>query len=76
MKSFKNLIREAKPFFVIGLSSKNFLGRKFEYTSDLNKAYAFDTFDDAIDYEERNGDKIVGLTDIFRVQGSQVTVVS
>jgi hypothetical protein len=76
MKSFQNLMAEAKPFFVIGLSTKNFLGRKFEYTSDLNKAYVFNTFDDAIDYEERNGDKITGFTDIFRVQGSRVTVVS
>ena len=76
MKSFKELINEAKPSFVIGLGPKKFLGQKFKYTDDLNKAYAFNTVEDAIDYEERNGNKIEGLTDIYKIQGTKVTPVT
>jgi hypothetical protein len=65
-----------KTFFVIGLDSTNYLGQLFKYTHDINKAYVFNTFEEAIAYEERNGNKIDGLTDIFKVQGSKVIATS
>lgn len=72
-KDFLQKLNEQKTFFVIGLDKKTFLGAKFKFTDNINRAYAFDTFEDAIDYEERNGNKIKGFTEIFKISNNKIT---
>ena len=73
MKTYKQVLSEAKAFFVIAMSDNQILTSKFQYTPDLKKAKIFKTFNDAIDFEEDHGDKIEGLTDIYKVDGSKLT---
>jgi uncharacterized protein YfkK (UPF0435 family) len=62
-----------KTFYIIGLSDNEILTSKLQYTNDVNKAKIFKTFNDAIDFEEVQGDKIEGLTDIYKVVGLKFT---
>ena len=62
-----------KTYYVIALCENEILTLKLHYTNELMKVKRFATFEDAIDFEELQGDKIKGLTDIYKVDGLKFT---
>ena len=76
MSSFRDFLNEGKEFYVIALDDKTYLSDKFKFTGNIQRAYVFPTFNDAIAYEERNSNKIDGYTEIYKVKDNKFTLMT
>ena len=80
MQTFREWLRESeKPVYVIGnsngdevLTAKN---SKYVFTKNKNLAYTFKSEKEAIEFEDKHGNEIDGLTYIYIMKNLKLTKI-